>query len=154
MAADVMPSGAAVRLRQARRFAVRLLEHRSFLIGSVLFLAIVACAALAGLLAPDDPNRNDYTAVLFGAERRPPVRTASGCDIFARVLHGARVSLFIGLSVVLGTGIAGVVIGTLAAYVDALDGVFMRTMGMGSWPSPACCSPSRCRRRSARRRPT
>lgn len=136
MAADVLPSGAAVRLRQARRFVGRLLEHRSFLIGWVLFLAIVTCAALAGLLAPDDPNRNDYTAILSAPSAEHRFGTdAFGRDIFARVLHGARVSLFIGLSVVLGTGIAGVVIGTLAAYVDALDGLFMRTMdGLMAFP--------------------
>jgi peptide/nickel transport system permease protein len=136
MGADALPSVASIRLRQARRFAARLIEHRSFLIGSLLFLAIVACAGLADVLAPDDPNRNDYAAILMGPGPGHRFGTdAFGRDVFARVLHGARVSLVIGLCVVVGTGVAGVVIGTLAAYVNALDGVFMRTMdGLMAFP--------------------
>jgi peptide/nickel transport system permease protein len=51
------------------------------------------------------------------------------------VLHGARVSLRIGAMVVVVTGLAGVLIGTFAAYVPALDGLFMRTMdGLMAFP--------------------
>jgi len=136
MAAESLPAPAVVRLRQARRFAGRLLEHRSFLIGSILFTAIVVCASLAGILAPDDPNRNDYTAILTGPGAGHRFGTDGfGRDIFTRVLYGARTSLVIGLSVVIATGFAGVVIGTLAAYVSPLDGILMRTMdGLMAFP--------------------
>ncbi|MFZ4532637.1 MAG: ABC transporter permease [Alsobacter sp.] len=136
MAAESLLAPAAVRLRQAGRFAGRLLEHRSFLIGSILFTAIVVCASFAGILAPDDPNRNDYTAILTGPGAGHRFGTDGfGRDIFARVLHGARTSLVIGLSVVIGTGFAGVVIGTLAAYVGPLDSILMRTMdGLMAFP--------------------
>ena len=89
------------------------------------------------MLASDDPNRNDYAAILTGpsAEHRFGA-DAFGRDILARVLYGARVSLaHRGRCVVLGTGIAGVLIGTLAAYVPGLDGLFMRTMdGLMAFP--------------------
>src|SRR4051794_34022639 len=136
MDADTLSSSTSIRLRQAGRFAVRLLEHRSFLIGSFLFFAIVGCAGLADVLASDDPNRNDYAAILTGpsAEHRFGA-DAFGRDILSRVLYGARVSLRIGVCVVLGTGIAGVLIGTLAGYVPGLDGLFMRAMdGLMAFP--------------------
>jgi peptide/nickel transport system permease protein len=124
MAAESLLAPAAVRLRQAGRFAGRLLEHRSFLIGSILFTAIVVCASFAGILAPDDPNRNDYTAILTGPGAGHRFGTDGfGRDIFARVLHGARTSLVIGLSVVIGT------------YVGPLDSILMRTMdGLMAFP--------------------
>ena len=147
MDADTLPSATSIRLRQAGRFAIRLLEHRSFLIGSLLFFAIVACAGLADVLASDDPNRNDYAAILTGpsAEHRFGA-DAFGRDILSRVLYGARVSLRIGVFVVLGTGIAGVLIGTIAAYVPGLDGLFMRTMdGLMAFPGVLLALPSHLR---------
>jgi ABC-type dipeptide/oligopeptide/nickel transport system permease subunit len=78
-------------------------------------------------LAPHDPLR---TALL---ERlRPPSRThwlgqdEVGRDVLSRIVHGARISLGIGLAaVVIGT-LAGGLLGILSGYFRRLDGPIMR----------------------------
>lgn len=44
------------------------------------------------------------------------------------MIHGARVSLRIGLLVVVATGVLGIIIGVAASYVRGLDNVLMRVM--------------------------
>jgi len=53
---------------------------------------------------------------------------ASGRDVWARVAYGARVSLFIGVTVAFLALVAGTLIGLLSGYIRVLDGVLMRIM--------------------------
>ena len=54
-------------------------------------------------------------------------RIFKGCDYYANVIYGARVSLSIGLLAVIGVLIVGVLIGALAGYFGgALDSVLAR----------------------------
>lgn len=123
--------------RRARAELVRgLLRHRSFAIGAALFLGIVLLAVLADLVAPHDPNRNNFRNLLAPPSAEHWFGTdAFGRDVFSRVIHGTRVSLRIGVTVALLTGILGVLIGTLAGYVRLLDNVAMRFMdGLMAFP--------------------
>ena len=113
----------------ARQAAIRLLHNRSFLIGAGLVLAIALVAALADVLSPFDPLRNSFRTRL-----RPPDSTYwfgtdhFGRDILSRVIHGARISLIIGLMTALMTGITGTLIGATAGFFRALDNPIMRLM--------------------------
>jgi peptide/nickel transport system permease protein len=107
----------------------RLRRNRSFVIGAVVVSIIVAVAILAPLLAPHDPLRNNFRARL-----QPPGAMFwlgtdhFGRDILSRMLHGGRISLVIGASVVVVTGIFGSAIGAIAGFFRALDEPIMRLM--------------------------
>lgn len=118
-------------LDETPRFATtrRFLANRSFVIGGTLFLAVVLVALTADLLAPFDPLKNNFryrlgqpnAAHLFGTD-------SFGRDVFSRVVHGSRVSLLIGLLVVVLNGIFGTLIGAVSGYVRRLDNLIMRIM--------------------------
>jgi peptide/nickel transport system permease protein len=108
---------------------LRLLRHRSFVIGATLILFIVLVAIAADLIAPFDPLRSNVRARLrspdgvywFGTDH-------FGRDILSRVIYGARISLTIGAWTVVVTGIFGTLIGAMAGYFRALDNPIMRLM--------------------------
>lgn len=89
----------------------------------VLFLAVAAIAP--GLLTSQDPLRIDLSAVL-----RPPSvehwfgTDQSGRDVYARIVYGARQSLFIGLGATAIGMSAAVLLGVLAGlggrWIDAV----------------------------------
>lgn len=127
---------ARARRRGWMSFLQRLFAHRSFQVGFALFAAIVLLALLADLVAPYDPNKNDYRNLLAPPSLQHLFGTDGfGRDIFSRVIHGTRISLGIGISVVVMTGLLGVVLGMLAGYVRWLDNVLMRVMdGLMAFP--------------------
>jgi peptide/nickel transport system permease protein len=119
------------RLARRRRFPIlrRLLHHGSFRIGAVLVLVLVLAAIFAPLITPVDP-----TAMRIRFRFRPPsMDFPFGTDMFgrsilARVLYGARLSLWIGFSVALLSGVTGALIGVLSAQWRRLDSMLMRLM--------------------------
>ncbi|MBL7497600.1 ABC transporter permease [Frankia sp. CN7] len=96
---------------------------------SALLVALIALAALwPGLLARADPNAAEPVDALLGPSGAHWFGTDQlGRDVYSRVVHGARVSLFIGVG---ATGIAlllGCLIGMLAATCGRLvDEILMR----------------------------
>jgi peptide/nickel transport system permease protein len=99
---------------------------------NVVAFALIAvfalCALLAPLLAPYDPLLQD-----LGLRLRPPspehwLGTDSlGRDILSRILYGARISLLVGVVVVVSAGVVGTAIGLIAGYVGGfVDDALMR----------------------------
>ncbi|HLE43745.1 MAG TPA: ABC transporter permease [Methylomirabilota bacterium] len=131
------------RLRQAvgrlrrSKVARRLLRHRLFMTGLVLFALIVVMAAAAGALAPHPPNQNNFRYRLGAPTRVFLLGTDGfGRDVLSRVIHGARVSLRIGLMVVVMNAILGTLIGAGAGSIRTLDNVVMRVMdGLMAFPA-------------------
>ena len=117
-------------------FLRRLVAHRSFLIGAVILVLFSAVAVFADLLAPYAPNRSNYRFILMPPSSEFWFGTDGfGRDILSRVIYGTRVSLFIGITVVLFTGILGTLLGTLASYVSWLDALIMRGLdGLMAFP--------------------
>jgi peptide/nickel transport system permease protein len=106
---------------------VRLLHHRMFVTGLVLFGIIVLAAALAPWIAGVDPNR------LAMRQRFQPPGAEHwfgtdnfGRSLWSRVIWGAQLSVLMGISVVALNAVFGTLIGALAGYFRRLDNVLMR----------------------------
>jgi ABC-type dipeptide/oligopeptide/nickel transport system permease subunit len=107
----------------------RFVSHRLALVGLGIILGFVALAVFAPGLSPHDPVRQSLPDALSGPSRRFPLGTDEfGRCVLSRILHGARLSLLVG---VIATGIAatvGTLAGLLAGYFSRLDGPVMRVM--------------------------
>lgn len=123
----------------ARRWRTwrRLRRHRLFMTGLALFGLAVLTALTASLLAPHDPLRNNFRYRLGAPTAAYWLGTDGfGRDVLSRVLYGARVSLRIGLMVVVLNGIFGTLLGATAGYFRRLDNVIMRVMdGLMAFPA-------------------
>lgn len=112
-------------LRNLRAFA----DNRLALASAIVVLLFVFMAIFAPLIAPHDPTATDLfrrlqpPAWMPGGEWAYPLGCdALGRDILSRIIHGARISIFIGAAVILvATGIgllAGLAAGYLRGWVD------------------------------------
>jgi peptide/nickel transport system permease protein len=131
MVATAVALPAPRRLRQdsqALRTLRRLLRHRAALVGLGMVL-VVALAALVGpILAPYDPSDMGVGPSLAAPTLKHLMGTDTfGRDIFSRVLHGAQLSLMVGLVAVLIEASVGVLAGLVAGYYGGwIDSVLMR----------------------------
>ena len=95
---------------------------RLLLSAAALVLTLIVVAALVpGWIAPHDPLQVDVRGAL-----RPPSAEhlfgtdQSGRDVFSRVVHGARLSVGIGLVATALAAVAGLVLGALAGTAPRL----------------------------------
>ncbi|MFG1477990.1 ABC transporter permease [Xanthobacter sp. V4C-4] len=98
--------------------------------GGLAILALVAVAALsAPLLFPDDPLEMVGRPLQWpGQSLRFPLGTdALGRDVLAGLVHGARVSLSVGVAATLVGLVAGILVGATAGYFGgAVDDVLSK----------------------------
>jgi peptide/nickel transport system permease protein len=106
-----------VRLRR------RVLGHSGLMAGIIIFTLVVLAALLAPVLSPHDPYAQDLMKRLVppiwydrGQWLHPLGTDNLGRDYLSRMLHGARISLLIGLSVMVVSGLIGTTLGLLAGY--------------------------------------
>jgi peptide/nickel transport system permease protein len=98
--------------------------------GLGLFAFVAVLALLAPWIAPHDPIDQDIFRKLEGPSAAHWFGTDYfGRDILSRILHGARYSLFIGLTATIFAMLVGSVIGILAGfYGGRFDLLVMQTM--------------------------
>ena len=111
-------------------FIRTLFETRLVGTGIGISAVVVICALAAPLLAPYDPNEQDYLALTDPPSVAHWLGTDDlGRDVLSRLIYGSRVSLEVGL---IAVGIAvgvGVSIGLLAGYSGGLlDDALMRVV--------------------------
>jgi peptide/nickel transport system permease protein len=106
--------------------------------GFVVLAVIVAGTLFAPLLTPYDPLAMDYENQLLAPSFAHPFGTdLFGRDVLARVLHGARISLSVGILASLLAALPGLVLGLLSGYYGGrLDQVMMGLTDLAlSFPS-------------------
>jgi len=118
------------RLQAAGAFLRQLTANRLAFLGLVIILLLALAALLAPWIAPQDPYQQISSEAMQPPSRQHLFGTDNvGRDTLSRVIYGARVSLFVGVtSMILAAGI-GVPLGLLAGYFGGwLDTVTMRAM--------------------------
>jgi peptide/nickel transport system permease protein len=131
----VAPAAIAFSRRRKRlRFASR---HLTILVGATLMGLLVLLSLCAPLITQYDPVALDVAHRL-----RPPSADHwfgtdnYGRDIFSRTLYGGRISLFVGLSAAVLSGLIGTGIGLVAGMFRWADAPCMRVMdGLMAIPS-------------------
>jgi peptide/nickel transport system permease protein len=99
-------------------------------VGAAIVLLTVISAIIAPWAVPYDPSGQQLALRLERPSLQHPFGLDElGRDIFSRVLAGARISLFVGLTVVGISSIVGVLLGSIAGYFGGwLDDVISRTI--------------------------
>ena len=113
----------------ARALWRRLRRHRLAMAGGIIILVVTVVGLAAPLLVRTDPTAIDVERTL-----KPP--SAShwfgtddfGRDLLSRIVHGTRLSLLVGFSVLVLTVSLGGLSGLLAGYIPPADTVIMRLM--------------------------
>ncbi len=116
---------------------VRLLLRRKIALVGVILVAVNVLVALgAPALGRVDPQLLDVKARLGAPSASHWFGTDDvGRDVWSRVIHGARLSMLVGGSVVLFSFAGGLLFGLLGGYYRALDNVLMRIMdGLMAFP--------------------
>ncbi len=107
-----------------RRFG----RHRTAVVSAVVLAIVVACAALADLIAPYGATEQHLDRILESPSRDFLLGTDTlGRDNLSRILYGGRVSLLVGGAVALISGVVGTTVGLVAGYYGRwVDAVLMR----------------------------
>jgi glutathione transport system permease protein len=103
-------------------------RQKTALWASLFVLLLIIIAVIGPYIAPHDPYKPDYNAMLQGPSKDHLAGTDEyGRDIFSRLLAGARISLSVSLlSVSLGA-IIGTILGLVSGYFGGwLDRLIMR----------------------------
>lgn len=139
MAVGALPSSAiggrgapaAERSRAWRKLA----RDPAAVIGLVLLLGIAAAAVGAPWVAPQDPARQSLIrrftppAWSAGGSQAYPLGTDQvGRDVLSRMVHGARISLLVGVAAVVVSLVAGVTLGLLSGFVGGRVDVGIMTL--------------------------
>jgi peptide/nickel transport system permease protein len=105
----------------------RMVRRRVVVLSLLVLSVVIFCAVAGPWIAPYAPQRMDI------AHRLAPPSASHwfgsddfGRDVLTRCIYGARLSLTVGLLVVLVSLVCGTILGVVAGYVRRLDGLLMR----------------------------
>jgi peptide/nickel transport system permease protein len=123
----VSPEAVQVRVPRGQPLWRRFARNRPAVLGLFIILAMLACAALADVIAPYDWRAQDIAGRFASPSSVHLLGTDElGRDILSRVLYGARFSLTIGFGAVAISFVIGTLVGLCAGFYRRVDGVIMR----------------------------
>jgi peptide/nickel transport system permease protein len=105
----------------------RFRRHPGAMVGTVVLIFVVLTALLAPL-SPYDPVKSDIKNRFQAPSQAHPFGTDGlGRDLMTRTFYGGRVSMTVGVMVVLISSIIGISVGTAAGYYGGwIDNILMR----------------------------
>lgn len=87
-------------------------------IGAAIMMVFVLAAIFADVIAPQDPLATNAAASLEAPDAAFPLGAdMMGRDVLSRIIHGARISLAVGIGSTLLGGLLGVIIGLMSGYL-------------------------------------
>ena len=122
------------RWRGLIRLGRDLLRDKVALAGALIVLTVVVCALLASVISPYDPTSGNIGQRLEApgfvnekGERYILGTDQQGRDVLSRLIYGARVSLMVGVGVIVVAGTVGTVAGLVSGYYGGrVDDLIMR----------------------------
>jgi ABC-type dipeptide/oligopeptide/nickel transport system permease subunit len=119
---DLADTPVAGRLDASRAWR-KLWRNPASVLGSLILLVVIGSALLASQVSPHDPTRQSLLRRLTppawerGGNAAYPLGTDQlGRDILSRLIHGARISLLVGISAVVVSLTVGVSLGLLSGF--------------------------------------
>lgn len=123
-----------------RQWIAKFMHNPKAMLGIVLILLLALSSVFLPVILHLDPNTTDATAGFYAAPTKAHLLGTDDVarDLFARVLHGGRVSLFVGIASACISILIGIPLGLLAGYfrgwwetvVLRLIDIFMSFPGM------------------------
>jgi peptide/nickel transport system permease protein len=122
---------------QSRWYWARLMLENPVAVGSLVFLLLIILAtATMGIWSDQDPTRLNPANRLQSPSGEFWLGTDQlGRDVLLRAIWGVRVSLAVGFSIMIVSGVIGTLIGLTAGYYQRIDTPIMRVMdGIMAFP--------------------
>ena len=115
---------------QFQRLWRRFSSHRLAVLGGCIVLMLLISSVFANFIAPHDPLDLDTSRrfiapftnfdYILGTDEM-------GRDTFARLLHGGRISLIVGIAAMFATVVTGLLVGLISGYYGGkIDNILMR----------------------------
>lgn len=115
----------------------RFLSNRMAVTGCIFLSIILLVALLAPLIATQPPLEMKVTNRLQAPSSAHWFGTDEfGRDVYSRVVYGSRISISVGLAVVMISSVLGLILGLYSAYYRHLDNLIMRVVdGLMAFPA-------------------
>lgn len=127
----MMPAG------QRRRLWRKFTANRLGVIGVVIIILLVAVACLSNMLAPYSYKEQELSAMYLPPSGKHWMGTDEfGRDVLSRVIHGSRISVYVGVVSVGLSVIIGVFIGSVAGYYGGWIDHVLSTIADLTWSLP------------------
>ncbi|MDQ0118751.1 ABC transporter permease [Pseudarthrobacter sp902506025] len=110
------PTEAKAARKTNRGFIHGLTTNKKAMTGMAIMFVFIVLALAAPMLFPGDPSRITGMASLEPDGEHWLGTTAKGQDVLALTVHGARSSLFVGLTVGFASTFVGILVGLASAY--------------------------------------
>lgn len=126
----------AVGLKRRLRWLYYLWQDKKAFGGFIILVILIFLALFAPYITTYEPNAQEYDFLEAPSRTHLLGTDDLGRDLFTRLVYGARISLFVGITTVVISMIIGVLMGLLAGFYGGwIDNIIMRYIDL-QWAFP------------------